>query len=731
MQYPQIRHLVLVGDENQLRATVFSVACRRGGYDRSLFERLKFNGFPTVLLNEQYRMHTQISLWPSQYVYDGKLLNSSVVSERPDSFWHVHPTFAPCKMFDLPGSVEKSCPVSGSTFNELEASVIVSILTRFSKEFTFSEDISIGVITFYKAQKALIEEKLLRKGILSMGNIRLARHLVISVNTVDSFQGQERDIIIISTVRSNLCHKIGFTNDMRRLNVALTRARHSLWVVINSETFSQDTTWHSLIEHCKTSCYFQIATKDKGVQKLVATDCAISQLTAPNKKRIILNDCVWAITFTKQAKTSIEKLERHLVLQLVEKILLIASGSIKKSKENNDPSETPGIQIKQFKVGNFIILWSIELESYPQYYQQVIHLWDVCESGSAASITTNIQHILRSRTEEYLEACGVRTNAVSNGTSRIIKPSQFLKPQHKIAFYRKKEDEIQLNDIIEGDSDLTNLVKTFHLSNNVISLMQDDIFSKMELPFSLGDDEQKLVNHKASLFILGRSGTGKTTVMLTRMLVKELAIHQSGIQDFSGSKSKQLLITCNSRLCAASSQYYSKLRMTYPELKSQANPEFYSFEDMLMNINRAAKTSFFLQERCDQTSVDSDFIFKNVVDADAFELSISGGSQIGRYRKQNQVMFLQFSNLYFPRFSESVKKSYSASILWMEIQSFIKGSTQSIASPNGHMSREDYVKVSGRLSILNKNDREIIYSTWREYEKLKVYKSQWDMYYVI
>jgi superfamily I DNA and/or RNA helicase len=93
-------------------------------------------------------------------------------------------------MFELNAGVEKMCPESLSKYNELEASLIVSLIFRFSKEFTFMEDVTIGVITFYIAQKNLVEKKLLKKGSLSGGNIRVHEHLLVSVNSVDSFQGQ-------------------------------------------------------------------------------------------------------------------------------------------------------------------------------------------------------------------------------------------------------------------------------------------------------------------------------------------------------------------------------------------------------------------------------------------------------------------------------------------------------------------------------------------------------------
>jgi senataxin len=214
LQYTPITHLVLVGNERQLSATISSQVCKAANFNRSLFERLIINGFYCSMLNEQYRMHKHISAWPSSQFYAGQLIDSEFINDRENQFWHDNINFAPLKVFEITNSVEKVCPTTGSKYNEMEVIIVATLLHQFAKEFSFHEEITIGIITFYAKQKQLIEEKLLKKGRSENGKIVMHKHLSISVNTVDAFQGQERDIIILSTVRSNKYCKIGFAGSI-------------------------------------------------------------------------------------------------------------------------------------------------------------------------------------------------------------------------------------------------------------------------------------------------------------------------------------------------------------------------------------------------------------------------------------------------------------------------------------------------------------------------------------
>ena len=652
LQHTSCKYLVLAGDDKQLPATVFSKECLKAGYSVSIFERLISLGVPSTLLNQQYRMHSHISSWPSLRFYDGNVVDSYEVLNRQDRAWHQNPMFAPLKLFNLSVGEEKRCLDTSSTYNNTEVSFISELLKQLGKKFDFQEPITVGIITFYRAQKDRIIKKLVPKhasGNIS-GRIQISKHLFVTVDTVDAFQGQERDIIILSTVRSNCDSNIGFAKDPRRLNVALTRAKYSLWVIVNTKTFSEDQCWSSLINHCEKQNFVQSAGEDKQIQSAMRANIAVTDLIAVSNTVIKIRASIWDIEISKQAKSAIENLGEGIISIFVGKIQAIAEGPkvLKGSVSENEN------RLRKFKLYNDLyVIWSIEIESLLQEYQQVIHVWDICDAGSVAQIYKKISHILVSRTREYADASMQRTY-ITDQDRRVCHPTKFPKPAYKIEFYQSRQPaKIEyVNSAI--DSDLTNLVKTYHLSQEVIKLMQTDVFKQLELPFKMGDDEQALVDYNASLFILGRSGTGKTTVMLTRMLAREKIVFDVGIQG-----SKQLLVTCNDRLRSASEVYYRKIRLSVPVLQDVTPPIFLSFQGLLEKLETKLKVPFF--NRND----------RNSVWMDQYDETNDMAVMNGRYLLNNEVKFKEFSTRYYPRFQAIVKKKFNPAILWMEIQVYL------------------------------------------------------------
>lgn len=215
---------VLVGDPQQLPATVISKAAGSLLYSRSLFERFQQGGCPTMLLSVQYRMHPLIRDFPSRYFYKGRLIDSESIINLPDEKYYEDRLLRPYVFYDIAYGQESHRGGSVSYENLQEAQFCLHLyqhLQRTLKRMGLNK-VTVGIITPYKLQL-----KCMRRVFEHIVNSKEGENLYI--NTVDAFQGQERDVIIMSCVRAS-DHGVGFVADIRRMNVALTRARRALWV---------------------------------------------------------------------------------------------------------------------------------------------------------------------------------------------------------------------------------------------------------------------------------------------------------------------------------------------------------------------------------------------------------------------------------------------------------------------------------------------------------------------
>nr|XP_050855849.1 uncharacterized protein LOC127066326 isoform X1 [Vespula vulgaris] len=244
-----VNTLVLVGDPNQLPATIISQQAKKFGLDQSLFSRIQ-NAFqnlknnPIIMLTTQYRMAYAISYFPNKYFYGGKLKNEV---ENILTF-----PFHNYRVFNI-NSNQNTDKFSNTNEAEFISNIILCMMNNITlKKWEFN--ISIGVLTPYNNQKYLISEKINEK--ISALSENIQKRFTVEINTVDSFQGQERDIILMSCVRS---HGIGFLSDPQRLCVALTRAKHSLILCGNFNTLMRDQMWNALISDSKLrKIYFNI-----------------------------------------------------------------------------------------------------------------------------------------------------------------------------------------------------------------------------------------------------------------------------------------------------------------------------------------------------------------------------------------------------------------------------------------------------------------------------------------
>lgn len=262
--------VIFAGDHCQLPPTIKSPEALKGGLDRTLMESIALNKPACVsLLRTQYRMNEQIMKFSSECFYEGKVESAPEVRYRGILDWDTpmewidtadpsqtapyltdenHPEEASAtSVQDIPDFGEAQRADSTTRINPEEARLTLNILKTYfrkiGKERILDERIDTGIISPYRGQVQLM------RGMIGRDRFfKPFRHL-ISINTVDGFQGQERDIIIVSMVRSNEDGQVGFLRDLRRMNVAITRARMKLILVGDSHTLCRHSFYRKLYDY--------------------------------------------------------------------------------------------------------------------------------------------------------------------------------------------------------------------------------------------------------------------------------------------------------------------------------------------------------------------------------------------------------------------------------------------------------------------------------------------------
>lgn len=247
------KKVIFAGDHCQLSPTIKSNEAAKSGLSTTLLEKsVTAHPESVILLEEQYRMHETIMGYSSKVFYENKLKAHQSVAN--------HRLFAddmPLAFVDTAGCGFEEKSEGTSTTNPEEAAFLFKHLTQMveqlSAHYTVEEFPSIAVISPYKQQIFLMKELLQHSPLLKAYGDK------ISVNTIDSFQGQERDLVYISMTRSNNEGTIGFLSDTRRMNVAMTRARKKLVVIGDSATLSRLPFYSDFIGYAETHNAYQSA----------------------------------------------------------------------------------------------------------------------------------------------------------------------------------------------------------------------------------------------------------------------------------------------------------------------------------------------------------------------------------------------------------------------------------------------------------------------------------------
>lgn len=237
--------VILAGDHCQLPATIKCYEAARQGLEYTLMEKVAKTKPSTIsLLKVQYRMNEAIMKFPSQWFYNNELQAAPEVSHRGILDWDTPISWVDTSEKEFK---EEFVGESFGRINREEANLLLeelkAYIERIGGSHILEERIDFGLISPYKAQVQYLRNKIKQSSFL-----RPYRGL-LTVNTVDGFQGQERDVIFISLVRANNEGQIGFLNDLRRMNVAITRARMKLVIFGDAMTMKHHAFYRKLLEY--------------------------------------------------------------------------------------------------------------------------------------------------------------------------------------------------------------------------------------------------------------------------------------------------------------------------------------------------------------------------------------------------------------------------------------------------------------------------------------------------
>ena len=237
--------VVLAGDHCQLPPTIKCMEAMRGGLDKTLMQHIVHNKPEVVsLLKVQYRMNDEIMRFSSDWFYHGQLTSAPEVKYRSILDYDTPMVWVNTEGMDCN---EEFVGESFGRINKQEAALCIEELkkyiTKIGKERLLEERIDFGVISPYKAQVQYLRQLIKKDAFFK------PFRPFITINTVDGFQGQERDVILISLVRANEDGQIGFLSDLRRMNVAITRARMKLIILGDASTLTKHPFYKKLFDY--------------------------------------------------------------------------------------------------------------------------------------------------------------------------------------------------------------------------------------------------------------------------------------------------------------------------------------------------------------------------------------------------------------------------------------------------------------------------------------------------
>ncbi|GFP95813.1 tpr and ankyrin repeat-containing protein 1 [Phtheirospermum japonicum] len=569
-----------------------------------------------------------------------------------------------------------------------------------------NENLSIGVISPYAAQVTEIQHKLEK-----FTNLE---RFIVNVKSVDGFQGG------------------------------------------NERTLSKsDSVWEALVFDAKQRRCFFTADEDCEIREtIIKVKKELGQLDDLfSGESILFKNSIWKVSFSDNFRRSFQILIPSNVKKPVISLLLKLASGWRPKKVNVDRSCKRSLYVvKQFKVDMHFIVCSIDIMEEDSIYVQVLKVWDVLPMAETPQLLNKLDNISANYTDTFIKHCNEK---LFEGNLEV--PKSWSVSEDIIRFKDRNSTvatavgaAVGSQSYVESSkvSESLMLMKFYSLSTGAVNCLLTDVEgTEMDLPFEVTDEERKIIMFSKSSFILGRSGTGKTTILTMKLLQKfqqyRIASRESNADDNnkiepSSITLHQLFVTVSPKLCYAIKKHVSQLKSfaceslsgksvsesddidemaefndipdTFDGIPQEKYPLIITFHKFLMMLDGTVGNSYFRRFRDIRGSSRSDG-----------KRSVS----LQTFIRKNEVTYDRFQNLYWPHFNAKLTKDFDPSRVFTEIMSHIKGDCP---QNDNKRSRKDYVSLScSRVSTLNAEKRELIYDIFQDYEKMKLDRGEFDL----
>ncbi|KAM7279812.1 hypothetical protein ACFE04_006946 [Oxalis oulophora] len=411
LQLPGLRHVILIGDECQLPAMIKSKLSVKAQLGRSLFERLASVGHKKHLLDVQYRMHPSISLFPNTEFYNKLIVDApNVKGKSYEKHFLRGECFSPYSFINVSYGEDESDD-GHSHKNVVEVAVVSEIVAKlFEVSAANKQGPSVGIISPYNAQVSAIKEKLGKTYMSSADN-----GFSVTVRSIDGFQGGEEDIIIISTVRSNLMGTVGFLYNPHRTNVALTRARYCLWIVGNGATLiNSDTVWGRLVIDAKSrGCFYNADMDERLGQAMMDSLIELDQLDfLLRADSLLFKSARWKVYFDDGFLKSMRSIKNMEVRKQVLSLIRMLSNGWRQHDTKRDFSgrNWTSEYFEYYKINEELrLIWSVDILEENSNYIQILKVWNVLPLYDLPKLAKQLEIFYAKYPTDIMNCCKFRS----------------------------------------------------------------------------------------------------------------------------------------------------------------------------------------------------------------------------------------------------------------------------------------------------------------------------------